>query len=345
MKFSLFYFSANGSTSDVDRYRLLLETAKFADRHGFAALWTPERHFCDFGGLYPNPSVVNAALAMVTERIQIRAGSVVLPLHNPIRIAEEWSVVDNLSNGRVGISFASGWHPADFVLAPETYDDRKEVLLRGIQIVQRLWTGETIRLRGAGDRIVAVRTFPRPIQAKLPIWITTAGNPETWIKAGKIGAGILATLAGHTLAELAERTALYRETLSRCGQRQQSRVVVMLHTFVGTNHRDVREAVRGPLHRYLRAYFQQRDTAIDASRGAEFSNLADDEKEKRVSFGFERFLNKGALIGTPEECALVVEQLAQIGVDEIACLIDFGVDVDATMRSLGQLNELRESFA
>ena len=59
-----------------------------------------------FGGLYPNPSVAGAALAAITERVDIRAGSCVLPLHDPIRVAEEWSLVDNLSNGRVGISFA-----------------------------------------------------------------------------------------------------------------------------------------------------------------------------------------------------------------------------------------------
>ena len=110
IEFSLYFFSADGSKQTTDKYRLLLESAKFADAHGFSAVWTPERHFQDFGGLYPNPSVLSAALAVITERVKIRAGSVALPLHNPIRVVEEWAVVDNLSKGRVGISFASGWH-------------------------------------------------------------------------------------------------------------------------------------------------------------------------------------------------------------------------------------------
>ena len=116
--FSLFYFASGGSEQSADQYRLLLDGARVADSHGFAAVWTPERHFHRFGGLYPNPSVSSAAIAAITERIQIRAGSVVLPLHHPIRVTEEWAVVDNLSNGRVGVSFASGWQPEDFVLAP-----------------------------------------------------------------------------------------------------------------------------------------------------------------------------------------------------------------------------------
>ena len=108
MPFSLFFFSANEAEFAQVKYKLLIEAAKFADEHQFSAVWLPERHFHAFGGLYPNPSTLAAALAMVTERIRLRAGSVVWPLHHPIRVAEEWSVVDNLSNGRVDLSFATG---------------------------------------------------------------------------------------------------------------------------------------------------------------------------------------------------------------------------------------------
>ena len=101
LDFSLFYFASDESAAGTHKYRLLLEGAKFADQNGFSAVWTPERHFHAFGGLYPNPSVTSAAIAAITRSIQIRAGSVVLPLHNPARVAEEWAVVDNLSNGRV----------------------------------------------------------------------------------------------------------------------------------------------------------------------------------------------------------------------------------------------------
>jgi len=96
LEFSLFYFAGDEDLG-VDKYQLLTEGAKFADQNGFTAVWSPERHFHAFGGIFPNPSVTSAALAMVTNRVQIRAGSVVLPLHDPLRVAEEWSVVDNLS--------------------------------------------------------------------------------------------------------------------------------------------------------------------------------------------------------------------------------------------------------
>src|SRR4029079_2414131 len=139
--FSLFYFAADAGDESCGKYRLLLEGAKFADTHDFEAIWTPERHFHPFGGLYPNPSLTSAAIAVLTNRIQIRAGSVVLPLHNPIRCAEEWSVVDNLSNGRVGLSCASGWHAAAFALAPDNFRDRRTLMASGIETVRALWRG------------------------------------------------------------------------------------------------------------------------------------------------------------------------------------------------------------
>src|SRR6185437_7292907 len=176
MDFSLFYFAADAAEGNgAERYRLLMEGARFADRNGFTAVWTPERHFHPFGGLYPNPAVTGAALAAATDRIHIRAGSIVLPLHDPIRVAEEWSVVDNLSGGRVGLSFASGWHARDFALRPESYEARREVMVRGIETVKKLWHGEAVPVKSGDGSDLAVRIFPAPIQEDPPIWVTSSG--------------------------------------------------------------------------------------------------------------------------------------------------------------------------
>ncbi|MFI1768305.1 LLM class flavin-dependent oxidoreductase [Streptomyces sp. NPDC020800] len=87
MDFSLFYFANDSGIAEDDRYRLFLDGARFADEHGFQAVWTAERHFHPFSGTYPNPSVTTLAIASTTSRVKIRAGSVVAPLHHPLRIA------------------------------------------------------------------------------------------------------------------------------------------------------------------------------------------------------------------------------------------------------------------
>ena len=126
-------------------------------------VWVPERHFANFGDPFPNPSIAAAAIAAVTRNVPIRSGSVVLPLHDPIRVAEEWSMVDNISGGRVELSIASGWHPNDFVFAPQNYAKRYEVMKEGIDALCRFWRGEGIeRTNGVGKPVTVHRIEADP---------------------------------------------------------------------------------------------------------------------------------------------------------------------------------------
>ena len=231
LSMSLFYFAAGEQTAH-DGYRLLLDSARCADRNGFEAVWTPERHFHAFGGAYPNPSVVGAAVAAVTERVRIRAGSVVLPLHSPARVAEEWAVVDNLSGGRVDISFAGGWQPNDFVLNPGAYATAREQLPAMIDTVRRFWRGDTIELPGHDGRPVGVRTLPRPVQPELPVWLTSAGSTATFERAGTLGVNLLTHLLGQSVDQLAENIAAYRSAWRDAGHPGEGQVTLMLHTYL-----------------------------------------------------------------------------------------------------------------
>ena len=343
LDFSLFYFaSEDGGGSD--RYRLLLEGARFADAHGFKAVWTPERHFHSFGGLYPNPAVVGAALAAITERVQIRAGSVVSPLHHPARIAEEWSVVDNLSRGRVGVSFANGWHDRDFALNPANFADRRDIMRRQIDTVRRLWRGEAVEFPGGRGPAVPIKVFPRPVQAELPVWVTAAGNPDTFRLAGESGAGVLTHLLGQDLDELAAKIRVYREARRAAGH-DAGNVAIALHTFVGEDLAAVKEKVRAPLCRYLA---DSADLLKGLSQalypGADFRALQPEEVEAIVEFSFNRYFEVCGLLGTPETCRQVLRKLAAIGVDEVACLVDFGVAADDALASLRLLDQVRAEF-
>ena len=252
MDFSLFYFAADAGDGGGNKYRLLLDGARFADENGFAAVWTPERHFHSFGGLYPNPAVTGAAVSAITKRVQIRAGSVVLPLHDPIRVAEEWAVVDNLSGGRVGLSFASGWHANDFALMPANFKDRRDVMLRGIDTFRRLWRGEAVRAVSGAGADIDLRIYPAPVRREPPLWLTAAGNIETFRTAGQMGANLLTNLLGQTAEDLTEKIAAYRQARLEAGHAGPGHVTVMLHTFVGPDLETVRDRVRGPFLEYLR---------------------------------------------------------------------------------------------
>lgn len=244
MDFSLFYFADDGD-ADGDRYRLLMEGARYADEHGLTAVWTPERHFHRFGGLFPNTSVTGAAVAAVTSRVQVRAGSVVLPLHHPVRVAEEWAVVDNLSHGRAGVALASGWNPKDFVFDPDAYADRRERTVAAVETLRRLWRGEPI------DAETERRVYPRPVRAEIPLWLTSSGNPGMSETAGRVGAGVLTNLLTQGMETLAENVTAYRRAYAGSGREGRGHVVLMLHTCLGEDLGSVERLVREPLRRYL----------------------------------------------------------------------------------------------
>jgi natural product biosynthesis luciferase-like monooxygenase protein len=345
MDFSLFFF-ADSAPGDTE-YDLLLESARFADANGLTAVWTPERHFHSFGGRYPNPAVIGAALATVTKRIGIRAGSVVAPLHNPIRIAEEWAAVDNLSGGRAGVSFASGWHATDFVLRPETFRDRKNVMVEAVETVRRLWRGEEVEFAGVDGEPRRVRVFPTPVQREVPVWITSGGSVETFRIAGRLGAGVLTHQLGQTHEALAGNIAAYREELAAAhGADARGHVVVMLHTMIGEDRDEVREVVREPFSDYLRSAFDliARDPAAGGG-GFDPARMSDADKEFLVARSFDRYFSTAGLFGTVSDGVEVVRRMTAIGVDEIACLIDFGVPQEKVLGSLGHVGELREATA
>ncbi len=345
MQFGLIFFASSEAPQGKDRYRLVIDSARFADRHGFASVWIPERHFTQDGWLYPNPAVLQAAIARETERIQLRAGSVVMPLHDPIRVAEEWAMVDNLSGGRVGLSFASGWHPNDFVFFPERYNDRNEEMYRGIETVQKLWRGEAVQVKGGDGKLVDIHTYPTPVQPSLPTWITAAGNPKTFMRAGEIGANMLTHLYNNGIDELAERLQIYREARARHGHDPNTgQVSVMLHTFVWKSADAVLEKAKVVFCEYLKSASYLVD-AIAFSRGqkVDLSSLSEQDMKDYLDFVFNRLIStQRVLFGTPESCLEVVSRLQAIGVTEIACQMDFGLEPDLVMQSLPYVEHLQE---
>jgi len=353
MDFSLYYWGNDDGVGPA-KYELLLEGAKFADTHGFCAVWTPERHFHAFGGPYPNPSVTGAAVAAVTRNISVRAGSCVAPLHHPARIAEDWAVIDNLTNGRAGLAMASGWQPDDFVLRPEnTPPNNRQAMFDSIDQVRRLWRGEKVDFPTASGTPFAVLTQPRPVSAELPVWVTTAGNPATWREAGEIGAHVLTHLLGQSIDEVAEKIAIYHDALRKAGQDPAKfTVTLMLHTFVARDRETARKIAREPMKDYLRSaagLIKQYAWAFPAFKkpqgvtnpmDIDLRDLSGDELEAILDFAFLRYFEDSGLFGTVEDCLARVEQLKRIGVSEVACLIDYGIAKDTVLEGLFPLAEV-----
>ncbi|MFL0811271.1 MAG: LLM class flavin-dependent oxidoreductase [Agarilytica sp.] len=355
MEFGLFMWG-NDDGPGSNKYKLMMDGAKYFDENGFHSVWTPERHFSAFGGPYPNPAVTCAALAAVTKNVAIRSGSIVSPLHHPVRIAEDWSVIDNLSDGRVGLSFAAGWQPNDFVIMPQNHKNNKQVMLDQIDMVRKLWRGESVAFENPMGDMVETSTLPRPVQKELPVWLTTAGNPESYRLAGQKGANVLTHLLGQSIEEVTEKIRIYREARKEAGfDPATGKVTLMLHTFVGDCNLEVRELVREPMKDYLRSAmklvldFAWSFPAFKRPGGADskpddinIKDLTDEEKDTILDFAFERYFETSGLFGTVDTCLKMIDRCKAADFDEIACLLDFGVDTQKVMNSLPLLKEVKE---
>lgn len=338
MDFSVMFFGADKDSGQ--KYDLLLATAKFADKNNFTAIWTPERHFGEFGGAFASPSVLGAAIAVTTEKINIRAGSVVLPLRDPIRVAEEWSIVDNLSGGRISVSIASGWHPNDFVFANSDYHNRRTEMREKIAELKELWRGNSIVRKNGVNKDFTIKIRPTPLQKELPLWVTAAGSPDTFKYAGEIGANMLTHMLGQSLEKLAENIKVYHQALRDNGfNTADKKVSLMLHTYIDDSEKVALGISEQPFKEYLGSSLQLLEPLAQ-----ELGLDVNAQREDLIEIAYKKFTRENTLIGSPESCQQMLHSIQNIGVTEVVCLVDFISESETVLAGLENIVKAKDLY-
>lgn len=341
MSFSILFFSdTRQDVSSRDKYDFLRDLTVFADREGFEAVYLPERHFQPFGALFPNSAVLAAYLIPQTQRVRFRTAGISLPLHHPAQVVEAWAMNDVLSGGRVDLGFGSGWAREDFILAPDNYIRRRDIMVDRIDLVRRLWRGERVKFPGPSGEEIAVSVFPRPVQEDVKVWMLVAQNPESFAYAGRHGYNVFTMLYGYGLDELREKILRYRAARREAGHDPDGGVVtLMLHTLLGTSLQDVERVVEKPFKEYIWSSLGAHLAArASEGRGGVVQGAA--EQAQVLEYAYQRYVRTGALFGSVEDAERMVAHAREVGVDEIACVLDFGVDRGAVEASLPHLKVL-----
>lgn len=164
MRFDMRNPEFGASTQEL--YRAALDMAVWAEDNGFDLLQISEHH-CSSDGYLPSPIVLASAMLALTSRIRVRFSLIILPLNDPLKIAEDLAVLDVISNGRVEVVFGGGYVPEEFEMFGVDPKERGVLMEEGINAITTAWRGQPFHYRGRTAQVL-----PRPVQEpRPPVWL------------------------------------------------------------------------------------------------------------------------------------------------------------------------------
>jgi alkanesulfonate monooxygenase SsuD/methylene tetrahydromethanopterin reductase-like flavin-dependent oxidoreductase (luciferase family) len=190
--------------------------ARWAEEVGFDAVGIGERHAAPF--LSAAPTVLLAHLAAVTSRVRLVSTVTVLPLLDPVRVAEDFATLDHLSGGRVDLIIGKGNDPVQNRLFGYDLADQWELNREKYELLRRLWTEEEVTWSGTvRPPLFGATTLPRPLQQPIPVWHGSASSTESTELAARFGEPLFSANAFHPTKKYTALADDYRERLAAHG--------------------------------------------------------------------------------------------------------------------------------
>jgi alkanesulfonate monooxygenase SsuD/methylene tetrahydromethanopterin reductase-like flavin-dependent oxidoreductase (luciferase family) len=185
-----------GSASHAEQYAACLEHATWADDKGFDFVIRSEHHGVDDGYL-PAPVTMAAAIAGRTRRIQLNIAALLLPLHDPVRLAEELAVLDLASGGRVSFVAGVGYRQEEFEMAGVDRKQRGRLLEEYVEVMRKAWTGEPFEWRGR-----TVRVTPTPMTKPHPLMMIGGSTEVAARRAARLRMGFFPAVGDPKLGDV-----------------------------------------------------------------------------------------------------------------------------------------------
>jgi alkanesulfonate monooxygenase SsuD/methylene tetrahydromethanopterin reductase-like flavin-dependent oxidoreductase (luciferase family) len=295
-------------------YREGLELATEASRLGFHSIWASEHHG-EADGYCPSPVVACAALAVAAPNCRIGQGVALAPLYShPMRMAEDLSVVDNLSGGRIEIGLGQGYRPAEFDQFGWNYATRTRAFEESLDVLEHAWSGERFDYAGKIYSVKGGVLRPPPVKpGRPPLWIGAA-HPKARARAVRRCAGFLvAPLAEWSLVE-----HQFKSFDAEAAQQGAGRLprAVMREILVGSSAADAIKRHQPFIDEVYRVQYKPERIGlsyVDKASGERKPLTSDDPY-----FLSEEFMQDRWLLGTPEEIAAKIARWQpRLGMDHL----------------------------
>lgn len=221
------FASALGESADgkrdtaAERIANLIEEIELADQVGLDVFGLGEHHRAEF--LDSAPPVILAAIAARTKRIRLTSAVTVLSAADPVRVFQEFATLDLISNGRAEIVAGRGSFIESFPLFGLKLEDYDSLFAEKLDLLLALRESAVVTWSGKHRAALqAQAVYPRPVQAKMPIWLGVGGSPESFARAGMLGLPLMIAIIGGEPHRFRPMVDLYREAARRAGHAPES---------------------------------------------------------------------------------------------------------------------------
>jgi luciferase family oxidoreductase group 1 len=310
--------SANQCISDI------LAQAIHAEALGMHSIWIGEHHFSTLG-VNSSPEVLLAYIAARTQRVRLAPAVNVLPLHNPVLVAEQWATLDLLSGGRVDFATGRGYDRREYEPLGADFDNNAAIFAEGVEIVHRLWSERgPLTHKGRHYAFENISVTPTPRQQPIPIYVASFSKPSMEL-AARLGLGLVVA-AGQASAmhgSLMATAQLYREACAAV-RREPGRLI----TSYFIHFADTPAEERAARERQLRYHQECTSPAFPGDPKTAPENYRYFEKivNRYLSMKPEDFTDSAVLIGNSAQIAETLKaKVEAAGFDEVILYFNLGL--------------------
>ena len=334
MQFGYFTLSDNGYRNNTRTSNSLvseiIDQAIYAEQIGLHSAWIGEHHFGGLGVL-SCPDLALAYIAAHTQRIRLAPAVTVLPMHHPIRVAEQWASLDLMSGGRVDFAAGRGYDRREYEPLGANFDDNQSVFEEGMEIVRRLWNADgPVSHHGKHYRFDEVLVTPQPIQRPLPAYVGSFSRPSIEL-AARLGCGLIVApfAAALTFGGLQQVADLYAET---CVKHRTQPGRRMCSYFIHFADNTAAEAVaRERQIRYFRECVIDAFPSDPATTPPSYRYFADIVERLR-NVRTDDLTENSVLIGRPSHIIDVLKKVEAVGIDEVILYFNVGLKPHALVK-------------
>jgi natural product biosynthesis luciferase-like monooxygenase protein len=326
MEFGVFYQlpSAKGQ-SPAQRFDDTIAQAQLADQLGFNTVWLAELHFNPRFSIMPAPLLLGSAIARVTQRIKIGTAVNLLPLHNPIRLAEETATLDILSHGRAIFGIGRGAIASHFEGYGVPLSESRQRFEETLEIVLKAWTTEEFSYQGQYYQFQDLRVVPKPYQQPYPPIYVAANSPDTFDIVGLMGHHLLVAPLIISNERAQAGLEVYRQHLSEGGHDLASaKVTVTLPVYVAEDRKKARAGPEASISNYLSTL---RDMYLSAAaeRAMNVYPRMRQGRERMTNLSYDQIYDEFAVIGDPDQCVTKLKSFQKMfGPQEFMCWFNTG---------------------